>query len=84
MWDIYNSAERVVVWLGPEEGDSRTTMDNIARQETHTRLAMRRTKWENKIGEPKRCACANGTGKLALPESDLRISWEDAGSHVSG
>ena len=58
--DIYSSAEHVVVWLGPEEGDSVLAMDNIARQETHSRLSMRRTKWKSKLGEPKRCFCATG------------------------
>ena len=41
MWDIYNAADCVVVWLGPEVGDSGTALENFARKEAQTRLAAR-------------------------------------------
>lgn len=30
IWEIYQRAERAVIWLGPEEGESARAMDNIA------------------------------------------------------
>lgn len=42
MWDIYKAAECVVVWLGPEEGDSAIAMSDFARNETQRRLTTRK------------------------------------------
>jgi len=39
MWDIYKNAERVLVWLGPEEGDSAIAMEDMTRQTTQERIS---------------------------------------------
>jgi Heterokaryon incompatibility protein (HET) len=46
MWDIYRAADCVLVWLGPEEGDSAIAMANMARRDTQTKLAARKMKME--------------------------------------
>lgn len=43
MWNIYGNAERVLVWLGSEEGDSAIAMADMAGQTTQKRIRMRLT-----------------------------------------
>lgn len=72
MWDIYRAAECVMVWLGPEEGDSATAMDNFAQQQTHTRLVARRTKWNNgPVPGSSRCRCPAGDFENHPPSSGV-------------
>ncbi|KAL9610351.1 MAG: hypothetical protein Q9167_004949 [Letrouitia subvulpina] len=62
MWNIYQAADCVVVWLGPEEGDSSTAMHNFAQREAQTRLPVRNVmdrKWPAEL-EGKRCRCHAG------------------------
>lgn len=62
MWKIYKAADCVVVWLGPEEGDSSIAMHNFARREAQTRLPVRNVmdrKWPAKL-EGKKCKCHAG------------------------
>lgn len=62
MWDIYRAADCVLVWLGPEEGDSAVAMASMARQETQIRLAAREMKRERPEGYigPGWCGCHAG------------------------
>ncbi len=42
MWDIYSKASCVVVWLGPEEGDSAVAMENFKNRDAQTRIEMQK------------------------------------------
>ncbi|KAK5659030.1 hypothetical protein OQA88_1117 [Cercophora sp. LCS_1] len=57
MWTIYQHATRVVVWLGPETGDSAVAMDNIAKRDCQTNAAARQA-WREKNKGP--CGCHAG------------------------
>jgi hypothetical protein len=46
MWQIYKAADCVIVWLGPEEWDSATAMENISKRETQRRLLARNCETE--------------------------------------
>lgn len=56
MWEIYRAATKVVVWLGPETGDSAIAMDNIAAKDSQTK-ALARDKWDRPSGP---CSCHAG------------------------
>ncbi|KAH8746440.1 heterokaryon incompatibility protein-domain-containing protein, partial [Hyaloscypha sp. PMI_1271] len=58
MWQIYKAADCVIVWLGPEEWDSATAMENISKRETQRRLLARNCEME----------MPRGTGVLNLIE----------------
>lgn len=62
MWNIYQTACCVVVWLGPEEGDSSIAMHNFSQREAQNRLPVREVrdrKWPAEL-EGKRCRCHAG------------------------
>lgn len=62
MWNIYQTAYCVVVWLGPEDGDSSIAMHNFSRREAQIRLPRRQVmdrKWPAEL-EGKRCKCHAG------------------------
>ncbi|KAL8700353.1 MAG: hypothetical protein Q9201_005492 [Fulgogasparrea decipioides] len=62
MWNIYQAADCVIVWLGLEEGDSSIAMYNFARREAQTRLPVRQVmdrEWPAEY-EGKRCKCHAG------------------------
>jgi hypothetical protein len=70
MWSIYKAAERVVVWLGPEEGDSAAAMVDFADRTTQTRLELaettKRERPENFRGTTW-CNCNGGRFGLEPP-----------------
>jgi len=63
MWDIYRNAKRVLVWLGPEEGDSAIAMADMAEQTMQKKIRMGLT---TKRGKPAHykgidwCGCNAG------------------------
>jgi hypothetical protein len=57
MWEIYKNASRVVVWLGPEVGDSAVAMENIGTRDCQTKAVARRTFRDRPAGE---CGCHAG------------------------
>ena len=62
MWDIYKTADRVVIWLGPDEGDSTIAMESFARHEAQTEIAARNVRsrrWEDRR-DIDRCGCPAG------------------------
>ena len=69
MWDIYKAANCVVVWLGPEEGDSQIAMENIARQDTQARIAARKLWRERPVDHRGHvsCGCHAGDFKIHPP-----------------
>ncbi|KAK3361566.1 ankyrin repeat-containing domain protein [Lasiosphaeria ovina] len=62
MWDIYKAADCVVVWLGPEVGDSAIALENIAKNDSQTKLAARKVMRERPPGDrsPSWCGCHAG------------------------
>ncbi len=56
MWEIYKNASRVVVWLGPEMGDSAVAMESIGSRESQTKYVARQ-KWDRPNGK---CSCHAG------------------------
>lgn len=64
MWHIYKAAECVVVWLGPEEGDSAIAMENFARREAQTRLSARKEWRKERPAEHKGHWCGCHAGDL--------------------
>lgn len=71
IWDIFQAADCVVVWLGPEEGDSAIAMDNFARREAQTRLPARNWKERPAVHEGRYCGCAAGDWKTYPPRIGL-------------
>ncbi|KAH7087094.1 ankyrin repeat-containing domain protein [Paraphoma chrysanthemicola] len=69
MWDIYKAADRVVVWLGPEEGDSAVAMDNIARRDCSKKIAVRNTMRERPPSERSSTWCGCHAGDFATHPS---------------
>ena len=57
MWDIYARARRVLVWLGPETGDSAIAMDNIAKRDCEAKEKARHI-FREKFKGP--CGCHAG------------------------
>ena len=62
MWDIYRTAEQVVVWLGSGDSDSSVAMENLARREASTKNKNRtyRAKNNRAFQTPDRCGCPAG------------------------
>lgn len=62
MWDIYQAADCVVVWLGPADGDTSIAMENFAAKEAQKRLPTRNEwKTEPPAGhEGHWCGCHAG------------------------
>ncbi|PMD17810.1 hypothetical protein NA56DRAFT_578153, partial [Hyaloscypha hepaticicola] len=75
MWDIYKAAERVVVWLGPEEGDSAAAMVNFANRATQTQLELaettKRERPEN-FKDTQWCNCNGGRFGLEPPRTGFQ------------
>lgn len=69
MWDIYQAANCVVVWLGPEEGDSAIAMENFARREAQIRLPARNVWKRERPAEHKGhwCGCHAGDWETYPP-----------------
>ncbi|KAF7513434.1 hypothetical protein GJ744_008728 [Endocarpon pusillum] len=66
MWDIYQTADCVVIWLGPEGGDSTIAMESFARREAQTKIAARNVRarrWEDRR-DISQCECPAGDFKL--------------------
>jgi Heterokaryon incompatibility protein (HET) len=59
MWEVYKNASRVVVWLGPEVGDSAVAMENIGRRDCQAKAVARRVRPDGK------CSCHAGNFNFA-------------------
>jgi hypothetical protein len=75
MWDIYRNAERVLVWLGPEEGDSAIAMADMAGQTTQkiirTLLTTKRQRPAHYNGV-KWCDCNAGRWEVDPPRAGVQ------------
>ncbi|KAI0128366.1 hypothetical protein BJ170DRAFT_324833 [Xylariales sp. AK1849] len=69
MWHIYKAADCVVVWLGPQEGDSAIAMKSFAQRETQTRLKARKTFRQRPAGHQGAtwCGCHAGNTETDPP-----------------
>ena len=73
MWAIYKAASRVVVWLGPEVGDSATAMDSISRHDAQKKEEARATFRERPAGEKDPDWCGCHAGDFAISPSRIGV-----------
>jgi hypothetical protein len=73
MWDIYKAASCVVVWLGPEVGDSAIAMENIARNDSQTKLAAREIMRQRPANNPDPAWCGCHAGDFETHPSRVGV-----------